>query len=421
MKSLLRIAVILLIVGGLLLAAWQSVTAYLHNRNRPQWRTAKVTVGKIVADVKSTGTVKPVLSVSIGSFVSGPVTELHADFNQFVKKGDLLARIDPRVYQANVDRGRAELASREAEVERARAQLLQAQRNEQRALALRKDDPDFISAKEMDSFHFERVTLEAQLKLAEAAVQQSHSSLANSITNLEYTDIVSPVDGMVTDCLISRGQTLAAQFQTPELFKIAPDMDKEMYIFASVDEADIGQIIQAQKQKLPVEFTIDAYPDDVFHGVIREIRKNYTTVENVVTYPVVVSAQNPDWKLLPGMTASLSFRVEEKEGVLRVPNSALRFYPDVEQVRTEDRDILLGTNGEEEEEEADSEADDEEDSSQLKRKKVKRHVWIEDGEFLKAVEIETGLTDLKHSEVLSGELKEGQKLVTGQKLTATTE
>ena len=339
LKSLIAIVV----VAGLGAAVYRPVTDYFSQRNRTQWRTAEVSRGRIVADVKSTGTIQPVLKVSIGSVVSGPITELHADFNQVVKKGDLLALIDPLLYQANVDQNKAMLKTREADVERAKALLQQAERDEQRAIALREENENFISGKEMDALHFGRLSLDAQLKLAEAAVDQARGALENAETNLGYTKITSPVDGMVIDKKIDRGQTLAAQFQTPEMFVIAPDMDKKMYVFASVDEADIGLIIEAQKRKLPVEFRVDAYRDEVFYGEIEQIRKNSTTTENVVTYPVVVAAANPDLKLLPGMTASLSFQIDEREDVLRVPNTALRYYPEARHVRPEDREILYGT------------------------------------------------------------------------------
>lgn len=352
--------VIAMVVTGIIGAAvFQPAIRYFGQQSRTNWRTAKVSRGQIVADVKSTGTIEPVLKVTIGSFVSGPITELHADFNQVVKKGDLLARIDPRLYKANVDQNKAMLATRRADVDRARALLRQAERDEQRAIALREENEDFISGKEMDALHFNRLSLEAQLKLAEATVDQAQGALENAEANLEYTRILSPVDGMVIDRKIDRGQTLAAQFQTPELFIIAPDMEKKMHVFASVDEADIGLIIKAQECGLPVEFRVDAYPDEVFYGEIEQIRKNSTTTENVVTYPVVVVAPNPELKLLPGMTASLSFQVDEREDVLRVPNAVLRFYPNTNQVRFEDRKILLGETEGEGDEEDEEPADDE--------------------------------------------------------------
>jgi HlyD family secretion protein len=306
------------------------------------------------------------------------------------------------------------LATRRADVERAKALLRQAERDEQRAIALREENEDFISGKEMDAIHFNRLSLAAQVKLAEAAVQQAEGALANSEANLEYTKILSPVDGMVIDRKIDRGQTLAAQFQTPELFIIAPDMDKKMHVFASVDEADIGLVIKAQEHGLPVEFRVDAYREEVFYGEIEQVRKNSTTTENVVTYPVVVAAPNPDLKLLPGMTASLSFQVEERDDVVRVPNTALRFYPDTGQVRPEDRELLYGA-VEDEESDAQLTHRSAEERAEALRKEKTRHVWVEDGQFLRAIPVITGLTDLKYSELVSGDLSPGDKLVVGIK------
>jgi HlyD family secretion protein len=411
---MLKLLIALGVVAGIGAAVYRPVTGYFNERNRTHWRTAKVSRGRIVADVKSTGKIEPVLKVSIGSFVSGPITELHADFNQVVKKGELLAVIDPRLYQAIVDENRAMLKTREADVERAKALLRQAERDEQRAIALREENENFISGKEMDALHFNRLSLDAQLKLAEAAVDQAKGSLKNAEANFEYTKIVSPVDGMVIDKKIDRGQTLAAQFQTPELFIIAPDMEKKMYVFASVDEADIGLIIKAQERRLPVEFRVDAYPDEVFYGEIEQIRKNSTTTENVVTYPVVVAAANPELKLLPGMTASLSFQIDERKDVLRVPNAALRFYPQASQVRPEDQEILLGALDEEVSDTQQTHQTAEERAAALQEEKT-RHVWIEEGRLLRAVPVMTGLTDLKYSELVSGDLSDGDALVIGIK------
>ena len=411
---MLKFLIAMVVVVCIGAAVYRPAAHYFSQRNRPQWRTAEVSRGRIVADVKSTGTIQPVLRVSIGSFVSGPITELHAEFNQVVKKGDLLARIDPRLYKANVDQNQAMLATRKADVDRARALLRQAERDEQRAIALREENEDFISGKEMDALHFNRLSLAAQLKLADASVDQAQGALENAEANLEYTKILSPVDGMVIDRKIDRGQTLAAQFQTPELFIIAPDMEKKMHVFASVDEADIGLILKAQQHGLPVEFRVDAYRDEKFYGEIEQIRKNSTTTENVVTYPVVVAAANPELKLLPGMTASLSFQVDEREDVLCVPNAALRFYPKATQVRPEDRKILLGALDDDEREMQEIEEPDEEGDAAA-RKESHHHVWVDDGQLLRAVPIVTGLTDLKHSELVSGELSEGDVLVIGIK------
>ena len=417
MKRFLKRFLLVAIVCALAFAACRPIVSKFQAANKPNWRTAKVSRGRILYDVRATGEVKPVLSVSIGSFVSGPITALLTDFNQEVKKGDLLARIDPRLFEAAVARDNALLETRRADAQRVSALYQQSVRNEQRAVALREENEDFISPREMDAFHFERMSLEAQLKVAKAAIKQAEAALETSRANLGYTEIRSPVDGTVIDCKIEQGQTLAAQFQTPELFILAPDMKKKMRVFATVDEADVGRIIQAQENGLPVEFKVSAYPEDIFYGQIEQIRKNATTTENVVTYPVVVAAPNPELKLLPGMTASLSFQVDERKEVLRVPNSALRFYPSNRmQVREEDRKLFDG----EEDDEDDSEVEEThltaEEKEKRKRERAKRHVWLKEGDFLKAVQIEIGLVSWKHSELVQGELKEDDELVIGQRV-----
>ncbi len=416
MKRFLKWLVGVTIACGLAFAACRPIVGKFSAANKPDWRTAQVTKGRVLFDVRATGEVKPVLKVSIGSFVSGPITELYADFNQEVKKGDMLALVDPRLFLAAVARDEASLETRRADVQRVNALYQQAVRNEQRAVALREQNEDFISPREMDGFCFERMSFEAQLKVAKAAVKQAEAALQTSEANLGYTEIRSPVDGVVINRLIEEGQTLAAQFQMPELFQLAPDMEKKMHVFATIDEADLGRIIRAKANGLPVEFTVSAYPEDTFYGEIEQIRKNSTTTENVVTYPVVVAAPNPELKLLPGMTANLSFQVDERKDVLRVPNSALRFYPPKRnQVRKEDHKIL---DGEEEDDDDDVEAShlSEEERAELKRKRAQRYVWVQDGEFLKAVKIQIGLVSWKHTEVVEGDLEEDDELVIGEKV-----
>ncbi|MGE3806474.1 MAG: efflux RND transporter periplasmic adaptor subunit, partial [Gemmataceae bacterium] len=195
------------------------------------------------------------------------------------------------------------------------------------------------------------------------------------------------------------------------------DMRKEMHVFASVDEADIGLVTAAQQEGRPVRFTVDAYPDDLFHGTIFQIRRNSTTTQNVVTYPVVVSAPNESLKLLPGMTASISFHVGEAKNVLRIPNAALRFYPQPHEVHPDDRHILEG-NLQVDDEEAQEQAQSQRSAdkkAELRRARHRRHVWIKEGNFLRAIEVFTGLSDSDYTEVVSGSLKEDQKLVTGIK------
>ena len=283
-------------------------------------------------------------------------------------------------------------------------------------MALQAENEDFISDSELDQVRFQRAALEAQVDVAEASVQQALASLERSVSNVEYTKITAPDDGIIIERKIEPGQTLAASFQTPEMFVLAPRMREKMYIFASVDEADIGLVRSAKDHDQPVQFTVDAYPDVLFEGVIEQIRISSTTTQNVVTYPVIVAAANPDLKLWPGMTASISFRIEEKADVIKIPNAALRFYPDIKHVRPEDRKILEG---------AEEFADDRDEpanamlsaaeKAEARRKRNRRHVWLADGEFLKAVEVTTGLSDNKYSELVSGDIQDKQELVTGIK------
>ncbi|MDY0169115.1 MAG: efflux RND transporter periplasmic adaptor subunit, partial [Thermoguttaceae bacterium] len=342
MKKFLAIILIIAVVGGLLTAGGMKLLDVWRERHKPKFHEASLVRGDIVAVVNSTGTIQPVLRVSVGTFVSGPISELSADFNDRVEKGQLLARIDPRIYSAGVARDEAALATAKAEMARIVALRQQAVNDEKRAEQLREINPEYLADSVMDQYRFQRQSFDAQLRVAEASIKQAEAMLENSQANLGYTEIRSPVDGIVIDRKIDEGQTLAAQFSTPELFIVAPDMDKEMNIYASVDEADIGLIREAQQRQAAVEFTVDSYPTDLFEGRIDQIRLNPSTTENVVTYPVVVKAPNPEMKLLPGMTASLSFRVGQRQDVLKIPNAALRFYPRPEHVHPDDRPILEG-------------------------------------------------------------------------------
>ncbi len=385
-----------------------------RNRQPPNYRHAEVTTGPVVAVVNATGTVQPVLSVSVGAFVSGPIQRVLVDFNAVVKKDELLAEIDPRLFKAAKAQAEAQLATKKAEEDRAKALLDQAKNDEGRAQLLQKENKNFISAAEMDQFKFNRIALDAQLIVAKAAVQQAEASLETAKANLNYTEIRSPVDGIVINRKIDPGQTLASQFQTPELFVVAPDMKTKMHILAAVDEADIGLIKEAQRRGLPVRFTVDAYPDDLFEGQIFQVRMSSTTTQNVVTYPVVVATPNPDLKLMPGMTASLSFQVDEVKSTLRVPNAALRFFPKRELVRPEDRKLLEGANDTADSSEESAGKLSASEKAQSRKNRNRRHVWIEDGLLLRAVPVVVGISDNRqHTQLVSGEIVEGQKLVTG--------
>ncbi len=411
-RYLFLILLVLLGIGGVL--GYEPLKEMQAKRATPNWRTADVKKGRVVAVVNSTGTLKPVLSVQVGAFVSGPLKEVLGKYNQEVKKGDVLAKVDPRLPEAERKRALASHATTLGEVKRIEALLQQARNNEARALALSEENEDFISDTELDQFKFSTMSLEAQLEISKASVQQAEAALDNANTNVGYTTIESPVDGIIIDRKIEEGQTLQSGFQTPELFVVAPGMREKMHVEAAVDEADIGLIREAQQHGQPAHFTVDAYPEDLFEGVIEEVRFSSTELQNVVTYPVIVAAKNPELKLLPGMTASISFRVDERADVVKIPNSALRFYPDKKHVRKEDLELLEGANWENEK--PDDEPDvmlSAEEKATARKQRNQRHVWVAEGAKLKAVAIVTGLSDSKFTELVSGEITEGMKLVTG--------
>ncbi|WP_143544113.1 efflux RND transporter periplasmic adaptor subunit [Rhodopirellula sp. MGV] len=417
MKPVLKWLIFLAIVGGIGAAVAGPAMRYWKERHRVRWDTAEIVQGDITRFVNSTGEVRPVRSVSVGSFVSGPIVELNVDFNDEVKSGDVLARVDPRLFKAETARAEAALATRKAELERIEAELQQAVNNFDRGEKLRAKREGFLSESEMDSLTFEVKSLQAQRKVAEATILQAQATLENAMANLNYCEITAPVDGIVIDRKIDPGQTLAAQFQTPELFIVAPDLRKTVHVFASVDEADIGLVQKAQAESRPVTFTVDAHPDMVFEGSIVQIRVSSATTQNVVTYPVVIETKNPDLKLLPGMTASISFEVDSIQDVPKLPNTALRFFPDdAQQVREQDRYLIDGTTWKK------PTSDVAEDDSLMsaaekatrRRQRSQRHVWVIDGELLKAVPIVTGLSEHGFTELKSGDLSAGDSLVIGK-------
>jgi HlyD family secretion protein len=302
---------------------------------------------------------------------------------------------------------------------RAQARLQQAINDERRALELRKVRADFISETEVDQLKFNRLVQEAELSVAKTAVEQARANLDNSRANLEYTEIRSPVDGIIIDRKVDVGQTIAAQFQTPELFVVAPRMDEEMHIYAAVDEADIGLIRQARDSGQPVRFSVDAYPDRVFdQGKILQIRLSSTEKQNVITYPVVVATPNTDLMLLPGMTANLSFQITHKEGIVKIPNAALRFYPPKRDwVHPEDRPILDGieeANTSHSSQTAQMQNRSAAERAELARQRDRRHVWVSRDGYLRAIAVVTGISDNRMTEMVEGQLREGDKLVVGE-------
>jgi HlyD family secretion protein len=375
-----------------------------------QYRTKAIQRGDVALVVNSTGTVQPVLNVQVGAFVSGPIKSVRVDFNDKVKKDQTLAEIDPQTYKAAEAHESAALAHAVADLKRVETLLEHAVHFEERNGRLKKKGA--IAENDYEQSITDRKSLEAQVELCKAAILQSKADLETAKANLGYTNITSPVDGIVIDRKVDPGQTMAAQFQTPVMFIVAPDLEKKVYVNASVDEADIGLIRDAQKRNQPVDFTVDAYPDDNFVGHIFQVRLNPTTVSNVVTYTVVVETANGELKLLPGMTANLVFQIEKRANVLRVPNAALRFHPKAEQVRKSDLPIVEGRLEEETSGHPSGEAAEKKDAAAPHGKKP-MYVWVIDGSQLAAVEIVIGLTGKSYTEIVSGDLKEGQEVVTG--------
>jgi HlyD family secretion protein len=416
MKTLIKLLAVIGVLGGIGAALYGPAKKYLEDRNRTKWRTQNVSKGDIAQTVNSTGKVEPIHRVSVGASVSGPISELFVDYNSKVVEGQLLARIDPRLYKSTVERDRAQLLTRQAEVARSEAQQQQAVNDERRGGELKRGNRDFISEAELDGFRFIRMSRDAELLVAKANVDQAKAQLDNSLANLGYTDILSPCEGVVIEKKIDIGQTLAAQFQTPEMFVVAPEMDKRMHIYASVDEADIGMIRKAQVDGQVVRFTVDAYPEELFdQGKIVQVRLSSTEEQNVITYPVIVETPNTDLKLLPGMTANLSFQIKKREGIVRVPNAALRFYPPREKVHPDDRKIIDGVDEQKQIVTDTAKQLSADEKAEATRSQNRRHVWVAEGNFLRGKPVVTGISDNRYTELVEGDISEKDELVVGEK------
>ncbi len=291
------------------LSAGFLLTGGLRRSNAaPEFQFAEIERGNLEIVVSSTGTLNALKTVKVGAGVSGTLQRVYVDYNDTVKKGDLLALIDPTAFEAAVKEARASVANAEAALEKAKAEY---DRNEK----LYKKG--YIS-------EFDFLSLKTSLKTAEAGLLSAEAKLTQVEANLENTKIRSPISGTVIERSVDEGQTIASSFQAPELFIIAEDL-KKMQIEADVDENDIGQIKKGQK----VRFTVQAYPDHTFTGTVRQVRLQPETVQNVVNYTVVVDVSNKEGLLLPGMTATIDFIILDHRDVLLVPNSVLSFYPPV--------------------------------------------------------------------------------------------
>ena len=323
------LALIILAGGGY--ALWR---AKGNGGDAPKYKLAKAENGPLTAVVSATGTLNPVVSVQVGSQVSGQIKEILVDFNSPVKQNQLIARIDPETFEyrvrqaeADLEATRAAVGVQQAEVMRAKANLAEFQRDYERKKLL--VEKNFLSAAErdkaqsvLDAGRAGLQVTESQAKNGEAQVRQRQAQLSQARIDLERTAIKAPVDGVVVKRSIEPGQTVAASLQAPELFVIARNLT-DMQVETSIDEADVGRVHTGQK----ASFTVDAFPGRSFSGEVRQVRKAATVVSNVVTYTVVVSAANPDLILLPGMTANVRIITAQKEKALKVPNAALRFRP----------------------------------------------------------------------------------------------
>lgn len=381
-KKTVALLLLLTVAGGAALAYRSTTTPSPEQRYKLQ----AVEQGNLTQTVSANGTLNPVVLVSVGTQVSGTVTRLYVDFNDKVKAGQPLLELDNSLLAAQARQTAANVLNIRAALDLARA-------NEARTRAL--FEQEYVSRQELDQALQARRSAAAQLAQAQAAAEKDR-------VNLSYTTIRSPVSGVVVDRVVDLGQTVAASLQTPVLIKIAQDLS-EMRIDSSFAEADIGNIKEGQK----VRFTVDAFPNRRFQGEVQQIRLNPTTQQNVVTYNVRVSLSNPEQILLPGMTAYVSIGVNSRQDVLLVPNAALRFKPvDAPQASAAAGKPTAGSAATK--------------GQGRKQDTASGTVYIVNGSELKAVDIQLGITDNRNTEVIGGDLKVGDTVVTGENASAAT-
>jgi HlyD family secretion protein len=340
-----------------------------------QYTTAPVTRGSVTRTVTATGVVNPELTIIVGTYVSGVIQQLYCDYNTQVKKGQICAEIDPRPYQTIVDQAKANLAIAKAQLEKDKANLNYAKASFDRAARLIQTSA--ISQDAFDNAKSAYEQAQAQITFDEATIQQRQAMLDAAQVNLDYTRIVSPVDGTVVSRNVTMGQTVAASFQTPTLFLIATDLTK-MTVDTNVSESDIGNVEVRDK----ATFTVDAFARRVFRGTVSQVRQSPQTVQNVVTYDVVVDVDNTDLALKPGMTATSRLIVDERIDVIRVPNQALRYTPGG----------LAGA-----------------------RSRDQAQVWVQREQGPVPVPVVAGLQDDSFTEIVSGELKDGDQVIVAER------
>jgi HlyD family secretion protein len=440
-----RILVIILLVAAVgIFAAFN-----LRGKGPVQYYTAPVEAGEIKQVVEATGTINAVITVQVGSQVSGTISKLYVDFNSHVKKGQLIAQIDPPLFQgalsqarADLENARANLAVAIANTAKAKASEVQTRADYERNLGLSKQG--VISQQSLDvakanadSAAAQVTAALAQENQARAQVQQKEAAVQVAQTNLDYTIIHAPIDGTVVARNVDVGQTVAASLQAPTLFTIAQDLTK-MQVYAKTDESDVGQIRSGQK----VTFKVDAYPRETFNGTVSQVRMNSTVVQNVVTYDTIIDFDNPELKLFPGMTAYVSIPVATAANVLKVPNGALRYKPDLppEEIRALYQKSGIPENAGGRKNAPGPQAENAPVSGagtpaggarkggpgrgpapMSREEQTPRYdsqvVWkLAPDKSLQPVRIKTGITDHTFTEVvqdLNGELKAGDELVTG--------
>lgn len=334
-----------------------------------KYETKPIKLCTITQFVEASGTINPVNSVSVGSTVSGLIKEIFVDFNSEVKKGQLLAQIDPANFEAQVQQNQAQINNAQANLAKLQAIADFDRKQYERYKNLY--EKNFVAKSELDQKYSTYKSDLAQINSAQAQISQYQASLKTAQTNLGYTKIIAPVDGTIISRKINLGQPVAASFQAPELFTIAQDLTK-MQIEVSVSEADIGKVKEGQD----VTYTLDGYPDSHFEGEVTQVRLSPTTVSNVVTYTVIVDVDNEDLKLKPGMTANVSIITNRSENVLCAPNMALKFTPDVNGPKYKTQGLWILNNG-----------------------KAKRF------------DIQTGAYNDNATEIISKEIKEGDKVI----------
>jgi HlyD family secretion protein len=387
-----------------------------HRAAKPpvQWETAAVDRGRIVARVTATGILSALVTVQVGSQVSGSIKKLYADFNSPVKKGQIIAKIDPRLFDAALENARANYAQAKATLMKDQVQARFTERQSKRQGALVKDK--LIAAADFDTAESAAGTSAAQVEADKANVQQARAILHQAEVNLALTDIVSPTDGVVISRNVDVGQTVAASLSAPIIFVIAEDLRK-MQVDTSVAEADVGKLTAS----MDATFVVDAYPGERFKGKVRQIRNAAQTVQNVVTYDAVIDVDNSELKLRPGMTANVNFVFANRDNVLRVPNAALRFRPSPDLLAVFNIDPKKGKGGEP------GAAGSAPGMSGGGRPRVaaaggdnvpdRKTVWVLGGGVPRSTSIKPGATDGTKTEVVEGELAEGDQVITEATLT----